>query len=257
MADRTKVTGVLFFIGTIAIVAAGLLLQVSALGRWLVILALMVLILVDVGVGVTSHWWGVLIDDRNKLSLSRLQLVLWTLLVLSAFLAAVLVRLAANTPDPLHVPIPEPLWWLMGISTTSLVGTPLIRTTKTKLAPLPSERDETLRLVAAGTPAGNQAARETRGLIVQNATPDGARWTDLFMGEETGNAAQPDMGKIQMFYFTVILVIAYALTIAHQFQSASPPDQLPAVEGSMLALLGISHAAYLVNKGVPHSRVSP
>lgn len=225
MNNRT--TGVLFFLGTALILVVGLVLPFQPLGRWLAILLLMVGTLVAIGLGVAGRVWGVLIDDRNALSISRLQLVLWTLLVLSAYLAAVLTRLAAAAPDPLAVAIPEPLWWLMGISTTSLVGTPLIR-----------------------------SAKATRGLVVAKATPGEARWTDLFKGEETGNADQPDMGKIQMFYFTIIIVITYVLAVGRAFQGGSPLDHLPPVDASMLALLGISHAGYLINKGVPH-RASP
>jgi hypothetical protein len=60
-----------------------------------------------------------------------------------------------------------------------------------------------------------------------------------------------------MFFFTVILVITYALALARAFQGSPPlPSQLPGLEGSMLALLGISHAGYLVNKAVPHSTES-
>jgi hypothetical protein len=225
MDNRT--TGVLFFLATALILVVGLVLPFQPLARWLLILALMIATLVLIGFGVAGRVWGVLIDSRNALSLSRLQLVVWTALVLSAYLAAVLTRLAAGEPNPLAVAVPETLWWLMGISTTSLVGTPLIRSSKA-----------------------------TRGLIVAKAAPSEARWTDLFKGEEAGNADLPDMGKIQMFYFTVIIVIAYVLALARAFQGGSPLTQLPPVDASMLALLGISHAGYLVNKGVPQ-RVAP
>ena len=77
------------------------------------------------------------------------------------------------------------------------------------------------------------------------------------MGEETGNATKPDMGKIQMFYFTIILVITYALALIRTFKDPSLPAALPAISASMIALLGISHAGYLANKAVPHSTEAP
>ncbi len=247
--------GVGFFGGIVLIVVAGLLLPLGLVARWVAVLVLMVITMAAVGAGVVGSPWGVLIDDRNKVSLSRFQLAVWTLLVLSSWLAAVFARLAADTPDPLAVAIPQPLWWLMGITTTSLVGSPLIRSTKLDRSPLPSERDDTLRALAARAPSGIQTpAASPRGLILANDTPAGARWTDMFMGEETGNGANVDMGKVQMFYFTVILVIAYAFAIVHLFGSAGVPQELPPVQESMLALLAISHAAYLTNKAIPHSR---
>jgi hypothetical protein len=50
--------------------------------------------------------------------------------------------------DPLAIAIPEQLWLLMGISTTALVASPLIRSTKRDVRA--RERDEAmLTLVAA------------------------------------------------------------------------------------------------------------
>lgn len=253
MDMRLKVGAFVVFGSVAIIMVAGMMWETTILRHWLVTMVLMAVTLCGIGWTAVGRWWAVLIDDRNKFSLSRLQLVLWTVLVLSAFFATALARLAAGVPDPLGIAVPETLWWLMGISTTSLVGTPLVRSVKTNRQPLPSERAATLHQVSSGGPARGQPQPETRGLIVQNVSVEAARWTDLFMGEETGNAAQPDMGKIQMFFFTVVLVVAYGLALARNFQSGTLPSQLPELHGSMLALLGISHAGYLVNKAVPHS----
>jgi hypothetical protein len=40
------------------------------------------------GHGVTGLWYGLLVDGRNRMSLARLQMLLWILLMLSGFLAA-------------------------------------------------------------------------------------------------------------------------------------------------------------------------
>jgi hypothetical protein len=54
-----------------------------------------------------------------------------------------------------------------------------------------------------------------------------------------------------MFYFTIILVIAYGVAIGTMFLSeASVIASLPPFNSSMLALIGISHAGYLSNKAV-------
>jgi hypothetical protein len=236
-----------------AIVYLGLKTPLEMRTQWLVTMGLMAVILGVIGRASAGRTWATLIDDRNKYSLSRLQLVLWTLVGLSAFFTIALRRLGAAGVEPLAIAIPEELWWLMGISTTTLVGTPLLRSYKALRDPLPSERAETLNTLRARSAARGQPQPETNGLIVKNLSTNDARWTDLFMGEETGNATLPDMGKIQMFFFTVILLITYALALRHTFTGTELPAALPAIDGSMIALLGISHAGYLANKAVPHS----
>jgi hypothetical protein len=86
--------------------------------------------------------------------------------------------------------------------------------------------------------------------------PGDARLADLFQGDEIGNAAHLDLGKVQMLFFTLILVLAYGVALANLFTKATPIVMLPALDGGMVALLGISHAGYLLNKAVPHSEPS-
>ena len=42
---------------------------------WLIIMALLISFALIAGHGITGHWLGLLIDSRNKISLSRLQMV--------------------------------------------------------------------------------------------------------------------------------------------------------------------------------------
>ena len=92
------------------------------------------------------------------------------------------------------------------------------------------------------------------GQLVVNQTPEVAHLADMFQGSETGNAGLLDLGKVQMFFFTLIIVLAYASALSALFQQGRGPIQaLPVIDGGMLALLGISHVGYLVNKALPHS----
>src|SRR5689334_8393518 len=98
---------------------------------WLVNMISLAVFAIIAGRGITGLWRGVLIDERNKMSLSRLQLALWTILILASFLTAALINIhKGQPPDPLSIAIPETLWGLMGISTASLVGSPLIKGAK-------------------------------------------------------------------------------------------------------------------------------
>ncbi len=211
------------------------------------------MVLYDIGRAcVTGLWRGLLVDERNKVSLSRLQMTLWTVVILSGFLTAALSNLAAGQTSPLSIAIPHELWLLMGISTTSLVGSPLIKSTKITKKPNEAEKTSTLTLMSQEGLDTSIVA--TKGLIVVNTTLEAARWSDLFKGEESGNAAQLDLSKVQMFFFTLILVLAYAVALGNAFSgNVAKIDGLPALAPGMVTLLGISHAGYLVHKGIPHS----
>jgi hypothetical protein len=215
------------------------------------------------GHGVVGLWLGVLIDERNKLSLSRLQMVLWTIVVLSGFLAAALWNVSLGAGDSLKISIPKELWLVMGISTTSLVGSPLILSTKTAEPPAKAlssqamaKRTEQLdrtkdELERQGVPKETVLAQ---GKIVVWKWPWDARLSDLFQGDEIGAAAQLDLGKIQMFFFTLALVFTYGVALSAKFfPGDSAINSFPPLDESMVALLGISHAGFLTNKAIPHS----
>jgi multidrug efflux pump subunit AcrA (membrane-fusion protein) len=72
-----------------------------------------------------------LIDSRNRISLSRLQITLWSILVLPAFLAIALPRSLPNgTENPLNIALPVELVTALGISTASLAGSSLVKSNK-------------------------------------------------------------------------------------------------------------------------------
>lgn len=262
---------------TVVVIGAGLLIPSAAqaqhgqpsprLWSWLETLILLAAFVTIAGHGITGLWRGALIDDRNKMSLSRLQMIVWTIVVLSGFLAAALDNIRAGpTNSPLGIAIPAELWALMGITTTALLGSPLILSTKKARPANPQQARETLaRLGAAPVPAGAPAqapgvAAHSRqvthqGQVLVNVRPEDAQWSDLFLGEETGNGANLDLGKIQMFYFTLIVALAYAVALGALFAGGTVPIRaFPALDASMVALLGISNGGYLANKAIPHSQ---
>lgn len=259
MDKKPKWTGwhtVVLLATIIAIVLIGLLMPLQCrLYAWLGTLIFLTVFTTIAGHGITGLWRGLLIDERNKISLSRLQMILWTIVVLSGFLTAALSNLALGQPNPLCIAIPTQLWVLMGISTTSLVGSPLIKTTKIAKKAKAEETKSTFNLLAEEGLDTSKLA--SKGQIVVNTVLKGARWSDLFKGEESSNAAQLDLSKVQMFFFTLILVLAYAAAIGSALTgTAGKIDSFPALDPGMVALLGISHAGYLVHKAVPHSQTA-
>jgi hypothetical protein len=237
-------------------VLAGLLFPARhRLGTWVLILLLLAAFAAIAGQGITGLWSGLLIDERNKISLSRLQMTLWSIVVLSGLLTAALSNVASGQPNPLGIAVPSELWLLMGISTTSLVASPLIESTKKGVEPSGEEKNHTFALLAKQMRAENiQDTVTNRGQLVINVQPESAQWSDMFRGEEIGNAAHLDLGKIQLFYFTVVLVLAYAVALGTAFAgSAARIGEFPALDSGIVALLGISHAGYLTHKAIPHS----
>ena len=224
------------------------------LGAWLATLGLLTLLAAIISQGITGRWQGFLIDERNKMSLSRLQIALWTFVILSALLTGTLMNIQNGQPNPLSIAIPEGVWILLGISTTSLVGSPLLLNTKKSRDADPAEAARNMDLLKRqDLPQPNAVINQ--GQLIVNASPENAQWADFFRGEETGNAAQLDMGKVQLFYFTFIFVLVYAVTLGTLFLGQQKDiSAFPNLDTGALTLLGISHAGYLTNKAVAHSQ---
>ena len=182
--------------------------------------------------------FGVLIDDnRNRYSLSRLQLVGWTALIFGALMAAVVANLKTSGVSPstaFDIELHRELWALLGISTASLVGSSLIKKAKFE-AKDPND--------------------DTRSAL---HTADEPHLEDLVQGEGRDNAGQIDLGKVQMLILTAVALFAYAVILAEMFNTgtARPEGELrpfiefPALSGTLIVILLISHGGYLVQKQV-------
>jgi tetratricopeptide (TPR) repeat protein len=102
---------------------------------------------------------------------------------------------------------------------------------------------------------------KTEGLLHKNSSIADANWADLFRGEEVGNYELTDVSKVQMFFFTVVIVFTYGVAIAQLLQSGSALRHpfwvdLPSFSSTLNALLGISHGAYLSVKSVDHTKTN-
>lgn len=193
------------------------------LAAWLGELGLMLCFGLVVGHGVTGLWRGILVDDRNKLSSARLQLALWTGLLLSGYLEAVLANVGLHQVRPLAVSVPPALWAAMGVSATSLAASPFALGQKKK----------------AGKLASTLSAADSR-------------WRDVVTDEEEGLENVVDLGKLQMLLVTIVLVLAYGVVLGYSFEGDGPRiASLPVVNDAFAILLGISHAGYLAKKTAP------
>ncbi|WP_044563345.1 hypothetical protein [Azospirillum sp. B4] len=191
---------------------------------WMATILLMVAALALIGHMLTEDWRGVLVDKRNVMSLSRLQMVIWTVLVVSAILSAGIANAVMNTANPLDLGIPEQIWAALGISGTSFIAAPMILKTQ-------------------------DGAVAQNGPRVPDAPPPW-RWADVFQGDVNANQDKIDLSKIQQFFFTIVTVSTYAIALGFIFATADKVT-FPPIDSGFITLLGISNAAYLLHKATP------
>ena len=118
--------GILVLLLILAAIPASAALPLPITTRWAVAAGLIVLFPMGIGQRETGRLAGFIIDGRNKMSLSRLQLVAWTVLIVSAYSTAALWNTYHWAKDPLSIAIPPHIWALMGISMTSFVGSSIV-----------------------------------------------------------------------------------------------------------------------------------
>jgi hypothetical protein len=223
---------------------------------WIVVIAVMLVFLATLGSWIAARPAGILIDERNLMSLSRFQLVLWTVLLLSAYWTMALRRIFNNVADPLAIAIAPELWTLLGISTASFIGSLLLLSRKQEKKPI--DLDKVVATAASKLKeAPDDIKKNCVGTLYANATVADAEFTDLFEGEELGNTTSVDVSRVQMFLFTIIAGLSYAVLLWNQMRGvpAAQLNALPDVTNGLVALLGISHAGYLASKGVDHTPV--
>jgi len=238
MWQRRHTIGLLVLIAVFLLVALFSSVVLSWLGLpstsmtalWIGFMVLMGVIIVLIGHGITGQFDGFLIDPRNKMSLSRLQLVLWTIVILPAFLAAAIYNFGAGAEDPLNITVPPEVWGLLGISTGSLVGSGIIKSGRGDADPAAVEQAKQDPNRAALTRLKNQQDVNTEA--------ERASVADLFKGELVGSKDHLEVGKVQMFFFTLLVVFAYGKAIAAGFDNAGEViSSLPDLSAGILALL--------------------
>src|SRR5664279_1281090 len=132
---------------------------------------------------VSSGPLGILIDGRGRFSLTHLQLVAWTIVVLSLICGICLGRWFEGLKDPLGFSVPSQVLGLLGVAGGSAVIAGGVKSTKDATSP-----DQ----VAASNDV------------------DKPRLSQIFLAEEGAFADQViDVAKFQGFIVTVVLIIAY------------------------------------------------
>jgi hypothetical protein len=202
----------------------------SFLVTWYVALLVLVLFACLAGRASGKGWFGILIDGRGRYSLNHLQIVLWSLLVLSTLLALFIYR---RPPLALSLEIPKTLLLLMGISVGSAA---------------------TAGAVKSGKEVRNAAVQKQGVLPAAAVVPGGQvvlppRPAQVVLQEEGPLIDQVvDVTKFQNLIITLVIAGVYVTLLIDRANSGSPGFPNLDVVPNLLWLLGLSHAGYLAGK---------
>jgi hypothetical protein len=247
MGNRAEV-GIVTIAIIIAIALSGMYVN-KATSSYLLVLAAFVVFCMFLGRWISGRPLGIFIGDRNLMSLSRFQMVLWTILILSAYLTMCLQRVHHGISDPLAIGMDWHLWALMGISTASLIGSPLLLGNKTQKE---ADPDAVKKAAAQLKENEGEIQQNSAGTLYANSSINDASFADIFQGDEISNTAYIDVAKVQMFFFTLVSLLVYGTALFQMFKGTNY-SAMPNLSDGLIALLGISHSGYLMSKTADHT----
>jgi hypothetical protein len=235
----------------------------SILVPFLVALVGVTSLIIALGLGTVGRVAGVWIDTRNRVSLARAQVTLWTVVALGGYLVLSLFNVgfagflqSAQGLATYHSfpSIPASIAAVLGIATGSTMLSSLILSTKDDKGPDLTIEGAAQRLTNRGAPFfGNQSS----GLDMRSS-PALASMADIFMGEENADADTVDVSRLQNVMITITLVFGYLALLVQMMSNIKMTtllsthdavfSQLPDPGASFAWLLAVSHATYLVGK---------
>jgi hypothetical protein len=190
------------------------------------------------------------------MSLGRFQVTVWTLIVIPALFTIAVYNIGiqysqqAPITDALSISVPIEIWALIGVSVTSLAGKMIIDNSQDGVRAPANLKDEVKNYLNMKYNIP-KTDTDIESIIVKYKNFNHARFANLFTGNQVGNCTTIDLGKVQMFFFTVLLAITYSVALFTLFL-ISPAGKMisamPAFSQGMLILLTISHAGYLTIK---------
>lgn len=196
------------------------------------------------GWAATHRISGILIDTRGRYSLTRLQVSLWTFLVVSLLAGVLAARATVAGLDPLGFKVPDTVLAALGVSLGSGVVSIAIKAYK----------DRTRGDYVAASEASARVREKPAG-----QRPPSARLRQIVLVEEGPLADEAvDVTKLQNLLFTLLLIGAYLVIAVRAFRGYGPPPPpirgpagitgLPGLNATFLTLLVISNAVYLGGK---------
>ncbi len=260
-AGKRNRTSWVFLVGALGAWAVGLYcayLSDDAMGSfghlWAFLLAALgnLLLLAAIGQAITKSPFGVLYTGRNTLSLSRLQMTAWTVVVLAALMATAAIRAwSGGFAGALRIGIPPELLQVMGISYVSAAAAPAILALK-------SQEATSGQVQAASGRMGEQLVSGDQ--LVHRPSWARPRLADMVRGDDLNSAGTVDLGKVQQLMITGLVLVIYGGVLAMMFlwtKLDTPRTELPKFSTDFVTLLLVSHGGYLALKAAPKPDPTP
>jgi hypothetical protein len=218
-------------------------------------------LVIALGLGTRRRPTGVWIDTRNRVSLARAQVTLWTVVALGGYAVLAMfnagfssmVAPGALADHSIFPAIPGAIAAALGISIASPMISAVILSSKEQTVNEVRLREETGDARTRGAPFMGAASDG----LDKRVSPDQASIADIFMGEEVADQNTVDVARLQNVVITVLLILGF-LTSLFAMMTIRPanviaPDgvifaSLPELGASFASLLLLSHATYLISK---------
>jgi flagellar motor switch/type III secretory pathway protein FliN len=221
---------------------------------------------IALGLGTKGRITGIWIDERNRVSLARAQVTLWTIVALGGFAVIALYNIGLGAPVTFPR-IPTSIVAALGIAFASPMLSALILDRQAFADPKsPLGFITTVGQMSSKTKdfADREAQAEDSKLEAR-ALPDDASLADVFLGEHVADSNQVDISRLQNVVLTVTLVFGYFAMLLGQLASIVPESllsglsALPDAGATFTSVLLASHATYLGTKvygstGVPQDQ---
>ena len=248
--------------------------------------AAIVALVMAAGLAFQGLFFGALIDERNRLSLSRTQMVAWTIVLLGGY--SVLAMFNASPCSPATAASSSRLWpsarrpsnrpsasspqWIRSLWAVLGISVAVSPYLSRRILPFQTVDEEAggaareleVRPTApqpANMPAGSPRPLDSR------ASASEASWSDLFQGEWAADADHVDVSRLQHLVITGLLLASYTVLLIEYVQALGGTSVLvamktgapvftsmPPVDGTFVGLLALSHAAYLGFKALPETK---
>ncbi|MFS8049195.1 hypothetical protein [Rhizobium sp. BR 314] len=222
------------------------------------------------GLGTKQHIVGVWIDERNRVSLARAQVTLWTIVALAGYAAFALFNIgfadivATNLENVAVFPkIPASVAIALGIAGASPMISALILPTKDRAGGLALATGDSDNMRSRGMPFFGATSEG----LDKRTSPASASIADIFMGEEKADVDTVDVSRLQNVVITVVLVFGFFSILVEQASTISATTilgatspvfgSLPDLGATFASLLFVSHATYLVAKAHDSSDRTP
>jgi hypothetical protein len=149
-------------------------------------------------------------------STSKFQFFLWTAVVLFSYTALYSVKLLQHPPnfDPI-ASLPDNLLIALGMS-----------------------------VISASAAKAITVSYVNTNRISKSSETSGGHFGDIFQDD----SGVPDLSKVQMIAWTFIAIATYLIAVGHNIATQKP--ELPNIDKSLMALMGLGQAGYLAKKAV-------